>query len=77
MKAIKRKSFFSIFKMSHLPPAPRSMGDFYSQCVPFHRLNTPHTSYVVEVLAYVPSRKRALRLVSLLSSRLAILEMPL
>lgn len=42
MKAIKRKLFF-LFLRSHLPPALRSMGDFYSQCVSFHRLNTLHT----------------------------------
>lgn len=36
-KVLKRKSVVLFFK-SHLPPALRSMGDFYSQCLPFHRL---------------------------------------
>lgn len=73
----KENHFFSFLK-SHLPPAPTSTGDFYSQCVPFHSLNTLHpSSGELDVSSYVPSRKRALRPVSLLSSRLATLEMPL
>lgn len=39
MNAIKRKSLF-LFLKSHLPPAPISISDFYSQSVAFHSLNT-------------------------------------
>lgn len=38
-----KKVMFFLFLNSHLPPAPTSIGDFYSQCVPFHSLSTPRT----------------------------------
>lgn len=76
-KHFKRKSVFLFFG-SHLPPGLRSMGDFAflftgSIHCPFNRL----CEGGVVRYPYIPWRKSALRLVSLLSCRLAILEMPL